>query len=65
MRVSPEELQNGAYIKCTMRKAVNDDSEMCASISQSGHVLGLIGLRENFTVRAPNCCCYDKHGKTR
>ena len=49
MRVIPEELQNGAYIKCTIRKAVNDDSEMCDTISQIGHVLGLIGLRENFT----------------
>ena len=26
------ELQNGAYIKRTIRKAVNDDSEMCDSI---------------------------------
>ena len=57
MRVIREELQNGAYIKRTIRKAVNDDSEMCDSISQIGHVLGLKGLRENFTVRAPNCCC--------
>ena len=65
MRVIPEELQNGAYIKRTIRKAVNDDSEMCDSISQIGHVLGLIGLRENFTVRAPNCCCADNHYKTR
>ena len=63
MRVIPEELQNGAYIKRTIRKAVNDDSEMC--ISQIGHVLGLIGLTENFTVRAPNCCCDDKHHRTR
>ena len=46
MRVIPEELQNGAYIKRTIRKAVNDDSEMCDNISQIGHVLGLIGLRE-------------------
>ena len=65
MRVIPEELQNGAYIKRTIRKAVNDDSEMCVSISQIGHVLGLIGLRENFTVRAPNCCCDDKHHRAR
>ena len=65
MRVIPEELQNGAYIKRTIRKAVNDDSEMCDSISQIGHVLGLIGLRENFTVRASNCCCDDKHHRTR
>ena len=57
MRVIPEELQNGAYIKRTIRKAVNDDSEICDSISEIGHVLGLIGLRENFTVTAPNCCC--------
>ena len=65
MRVIPEELQNGAYIKRTIRKAGNDDSEMCESISQIGHVLGLIGLRENFTVRAPNCCCDNKHHRTR
>ena len=52
VRVIPEELQNGAYIKRTIRKAVNDDSEMCDSISQIGHVLGLIGVRENFTVQA-------------
>ena len=26
------ELQNGVYIKRTIRKAVNDDSEMCDSI---------------------------------
>ena len=65
MRVIPEELQNGAYIKRTIRKAVNDDSEMCDSISQIGHVLGFIGLRENFTVRAPNYCCHDKHHRTR
>ena len=43
MRVIPEELQNGAYIKRTIRKAGNDDSEMCDSISQTGHVLGFIG----------------------
>ena len=48
-----------------MKKAVNDDSEICDSVSQIGHVLGLIGLRENFTVRARNCCCDDKHHKTR
>ena len=65
MRVIPEELQNGAYIKCTIRKAVNDDSEMCDTISQIGHVLGFIGLRENFTVRAPNFCWDDKHHRTR
>ena len=65
MRVTPEELQNVAYLKSTKRKAVNGDSEMCDSISQIGHVLGLIGLRENFTVRAPNCCCNDKHHKSR
>ena len=65
MRVIPEELQNGAYIKYTIRKAVNDDSEMCDTISQIGHVLGLIGLRENLTVRAPNCCCDDKHHRGR
>ena len=64
MRVIPEELQNGAYIKRTIRKAVNDDSEMCDNISQIGHVLGLIGLRENFTVRVPNCWCDDKHHRT-
>ena len=65
MRVIPEELQNGAYIKRTIRKAGNDDSEMCDSISQTGHVLGFIRLRENFTVRAPNCCCDDNHHTTR
>ena len=65
MRDIPEELQNGAYIKRTIRKAGNDDSEMCDSISQTGHVLGFIGLRENFTVRAPNCCCDNKHHRTR
>ena len=65
MRVIPEELQNGAYIKRTIRKAVNDDLEMCDSISQIGHVLGLKGLRENFTVTAPNCCCDNKPHRTR
>ena len=65
MRVIPEELQNGAYIKRTIRKGRNDDSEMCESICQIGHVLGLIGLRENFTVGAPNCCCDDKQHRTR
>ena len=65
MRVIPEELQNGAYIKRTIRKAGNNDSQMCDSISQIGHVLGLIGLRENFTVRAPNCCWDDKHHRAR
>ena len=64
MRVISEELQNGAYLKRTIRKAVNDDSEMCVSISQIGHVLGLIGLKENLTVRAPHCCCDDKHQMT-
>ena len=44
---------------------MNDDSEMCEGISQIGHVLGLIGLRGNFTVRAPNCCCDNKHHRTR
>ena len=65
MKVIAEELQNGAHIKRTIRKAVNNDSEMCDSISQIGHVLGLIGVRENFTVRAPNCCWDDKHHRTR
>ena len=65
MRVKPEELQTGAYIRRTIRKALNDDSQMCDSISQIGHVLGLIGFRENFTVRAPNCCCDHKHHETR
>ena len=65
MRVIPEELQNGAYIKRTIRKAGNNDSQMCDSISQIGHVLALIGLRENFTVRAPNCCWDDKHHRAR
>ena len=65
MRVTPKEFQNFAYLKQTIRKAVNGDSEMCDSISQIAHVLGLIGLRENFTVRAPNCCCDDKRHKTR
>ena len=58
------ELYNGAYIKRTLRKTVNDDSEMCDSILYIGYVLGVIGLRENFTVRAPNCCCDDKRYKT-
>ena len=44
---------------------MNDDSEMCDTISQIGHVLGLIGLRENLTVRAPNCCCDHKHHRAR
>ena len=44
MRVISVEVQNGAYLKRTIRKAVNDDSEMCDSISQIGHVLGLIGV---------------------
>ena len=26
---------------------------------------GLMRLRENFTVMAPNCCCDDKHHKIR
>ena len=65
MTVTPEELQNVGYLKSTKRKNVNGDSEMCDSISQIGHVLGLIGLRENFTVRAPNCCCDDQHHRTR
>ena len=65
MTVTQEELQNGAYIKRTIRKAVTGDSEMCDSISQIGHVLSLMGLRENITVRAPNCCCDDKHHKNR
>ena len=64
MTVTPEELQNVAYIKRTIRQVVNNDSEMCDSVSQFGHVLGLIGLRENFTVRTPNCRCDDKHDKT-
>ena len=64
MRVIPEELQNGAYIKRTIRKAVNGDSEMCDSISEIGHVLGLIGLMENFNVIASKCRCDDKHPKT-
>ena len=57
MRVTPEELQNGA--------SLNGNSEMCDSISQFGHDLGFMGLRENFTVTAPNCCCDDKHHKIR
>ena len=65
MRVTPEDLHTGAYIKQTKRKAVNDLSEMCDSISQISHVLGLIGLRENFKVRASNCCSDDKHHETR
>ena len=44
---------------------MNDNSGMCDSISQIGHVLALIGLGENFTVRAPNCCWDDKHHRTR
>ena len=44
--------------------AENSTFEACDSISQIGHVLGLIGLRENFTVRAPNCCCDDSTYKT-
>ena len=43
MRVIREELQNGAYIKRTIRKAVNNDLEMCDSISQIGHVFGHMG----------------------
>ena len=31
MRVIREELQNGAYIKRTIRKVVNDDLEICDS----------------------------------
>ena len=65
MRVTPKEFQNFAYLKQTIRKAVNAYSEMCDNISQNGHVLRLIGLRENFTVRAPHCCCDNKHHKTR
>ena len=65
MRVTPKELQNFAYLKRTIRKAVNADSEMCDSISQIGHVLDLITLRENFTVKALNCCCDHKKHKTR
>ena len=64
MTVTPEKLENVAYIKRTIRETVNGDSEMYDSISQVGHVLGLMGLRENFTVTAPNCCCGDKHHKT-
>ena len=60
MRVTPEELQNVAYLKSTKRKAVNGDSEMCDSISQIGHGLGLIGLREDFTVRTSKCHSDDK-----
>ena len=60
VRVIPEELQNGAYIKRTIRKAVNDDSEVCDSISQIGHFLGFIGLREDFTVRTLKCHSDDK-----
>ena len=48
MKVIPEELQNGAYIKRTIRKAVNDYSEMCDSISQIGHVLGRNGVKRGF-----------------
>ena len=44
---------------------MNDDSKMGDSTSQIGHVLGFIGLRENFTVRAANCCCDDKHHRIR
>ena len=63
MRYTPDELQNVAHIKRTIRKAVNGHSEMCHSISQIDHVLGLMRLRENFTVRAPNCCCDDVLGR--
>ena len=45
MRYTPDELQNVAHIKRTIRKAVNGHSEMCDSISQIDHVLGLMGLR--------------------
>ena len=65
MRVTPEQLENGVYIKRTIRKAVNDDLEIFESIPQIGHVLGLIGLSKNFTVRPLNCCCDNKHHKTR
>ena len=41
---------------------MNDDLKMCDSIPQIGHVLGFLGLRENFTVRAPKCFCdYKQH----
>ena len=43
MRVIPEELQNGAYIKRTIKKAVNDDLKMCGSISQVAHLFGHMG----------------------
>ena len=45
------------------KKSCDNHSEMC--ISQIGLFLGLIGLTENFTIRAPNCCCDDKHNRTR
>ena len=41
--VTPDELQNVAYIKRTISKAINGHSEMCDSISEIGHVLGLSG----------------------
>ena len=64
LRVTPDELQIVAYIKRTIRKAVNGDSEMCDSISEIGHVLGLIGLMENFNVIASKCRSDVKHPKT-
>ena len=45
MRYTPDELQNVAHIKLTIRKAVNGHSEMCNSIYEIDHVLGLMGLR--------------------
>ena len=43
MRVTPDELQNVAYIKRSIRKAVNGDLEVCDSISQIGHLFGHMG----------------------
>ena len=55
MSHTPDELQNVAHIKRTIRKAVNGHSEMCDSISQIDHVLGLMGLRfYGFKLKAMN-----------
>ena len=43
VKVAPDDLQNVAYIKRTIRKAVNGDSEVCDSISQIGHLFGQRG----------------------
>ena len=49
----------------TIRLDKNSKFEASYTTFEICHVLGLIGLRDNFTVRAPNCCCDDKHHRTR